>query len=348
MKKKIIIIACMVMAGIIVFFLKTSRDAGEFKTLTPHSNFNCTRVQNVPGPEDIAIDHSTGTAFVSSFNRREFMKGRLIQGAIFSYNLEGKPVLKNLTSDLKFDFFPHGISFFAAPYGRKFLFVINHQMKKNRVEIFEFRNDSLVHIETVTGDLMISPNDIAAAGPRQFYFTNDHGVRSELGRTLEDYLQLSGSNVVFFDGKKMRIAASGIAYANGIWVSEDGKTLHVAATTGRKFYEYSRSSDGSLTRVSEIDLGTGGDNIDIDAGGIIRLTSHPKLLTFMKHAEKEINASPSQILEIFKDGKGGYAFREIYLDPGNEISAASVASFYKKRILVGAVFENFFLDCTTK
>ncbi len=348
MKKKLIIITCIVVVAIAVFILKTIKDAGEFKTLTPHSGYSCVKVQNVPGPEDIAIDNSTGTAFVSSFNRREFMKGRLIQGAIFSYNLEGKPVLKNLTSALKFDFYPHGISFFAAPDGKKYLFAINHRKEKNCVEIFEFKNSALIHTETVTGDLMISPNDIAAVGPRQFYFTNDHGSKSEFSRTIEDYLQLPRSNVVFFDGKQLRVAAGGFRLANGIWAAKDGKRLYVATTTGRKFYEYLRSDDGSLTRVSESDMDSGCDNIDVDAGGTIRLASHPKLLTFVKHAENESNISPSQILEIFKDGKSGYTCREAYLDSGKEISAASVASAYKNRILMGAVFENFFLDCTMK
>jgi arylesterase/paraoxonase len=348
MKKKIIIIICIVLTGIAILILKTIRDAGEFATLTPHTNFKCTMVQNVPGPEDIAIDHSTGTAFISSFNRRAFMKGDLIQGAVFAYNLEGKPALKNLTAGLKIGFYPHGISFYAAPDGKKYLFVINHQKSKNSVELFEFRNNALVHLETVGGDLMISPNDVTAVGPRQFYFTNDHGSKSDFGKLLEDYLQLSRSNVAFFDGKKIRVVADGFAYANGIWAADDGKYLYVAATTGKKFYVYEHSSDGSLGSVSEIYLGTGADNIDIDSVGTIRAAGHPKMLTFLKHAKNESNKSPSQILEIVKDEKGKYAFKEIYLNLGDEISAASVASAYKKRLLVGSVFEDFFLDCTMK
>ena len=348
MKKKIIIVICILLTGITILVLKTIRDAGEFATLTPHADSKCTRVQNVPGPEDIAIDHSTGTAFISSFNRRAFMKGNLIQGAIFAYNLEGEPALRNLTAELKIGFYPHGISFYTAPDGKKYLFVINHQKSKNSVELFEFRNNALVHLETVGGELMISPNDVTAVGPRQFYFTNDHGSKSDFGKSIEDYLQLSRSNVAFFDGKKIRVVADGFAYANGIWAADDGKHLYVAATTGKKFYIYERSTDGSLGFVSEIYLGTGGDNIDIDSGGIIRVAGHPKMLTFLKHAKNEANKAPSQILQIVKDEKGGYAFKEIYLNLGDEISAASVASGYKKRLLVGSVFEDFFLDCTMK
>ena len=87
---------------------------------------------------------------------------------------------------------------------------------------------------------------------------------------------------------------------------------------------------------------------DIDSGGIIRVAGHLKMLTFLKHAKMKLTMPPSQILQIVKDEKGGYSFKEIYLSLGDEISAASVASVYKKRLLMGSVFEDFFLDCTMK
>ncbi len=348
MKKKIICIICVLLVVIAVLVLKTVHNAGEFTALAPHFDCSCVKVDNVPGAEDIVIDHATGTAFVSSFDRRAYMKGKLLQGAVFAYNLEGKPVLKNLTPDLEFGFYPHGMSLYVSPDGRKYLFVINHQKTKNRVEIFEFRNNVLAHLETVGGDLMISPNDVAGVGPRQFYFTNDHGSRSDFGRCFEDYLQLSRSNVAFYDGNKIRVVAEGFTYANGIWAADDGKHLYVAATTGKKFYVYQRSADGSLGSVSELHLGTGADNIDVDSGGVIRVAAHPKMLTFLKHAGDETKNSPSQILQIIKNEKDEYSFKELYLNQGEEISAASVAAAYRKRLLLGSVFENFFLDCTMK
>jgi arylesterase/paraoxonase len=348
MKRKIIIILCIVIAVLAVFMLKTFRDAGEFSALTPHATCACVKVNNVPGAEDIAIDNSTGTAFVSSFDRRSLMKGRFIQGAVYAYNLEGKPELKNLTAGLKFEFSPHGLSFYKNDDGRKYLFVINHRKLKNYIEIFEFKNNALAHLESVTGDLVMSPNDVAGAGPRQFYFTNDHGSASSFGSSIEDYLQLRRANVAYYDGKQFRIVADGFGYANGIWLSDNGKRVYLTTTTGKKFYDYDRFADGSLKRAAEISLGTGGDNIDIDGNGVIRVAGHPKLLTFTRHAKNENNKAPSQILEVIKDGKGGYSFREIYLNLGDEISAASVGAVYKKRLLVGSVFENFFLDCTMK
>jgi arylesterase / paraoxonase len=347
MKKKIWVIWAVVLGGIAVFILKTMKDAGEFKAIEPHSNCACAKVQNVPGPEDIAIDNSTGTAFISSFDRRASMQGNFRQGAIFAYNLLGKPELKNLTADLTMKFQPHGISFYIGLDGRKYLFVINHQPPRHFVEIFEFKNNNLVHLETVTGDLMISPNDVAAVGPRQFYLTNDHGSGTNWGRQIEDYLQLSRSNISYYDGTVLRKAAGDLAYANGIWATADGRNIYATSTIDKKLHVYDRDgATGSLKQVFELYLGTGGDNIDVDANGKILIACHPKLFSLMAHMKDETKKAPSQILELFKSDNGAYSFKEIYSNQGDEISAASVGAAYKKRLLIGAIFEDFFLDCT--
>jgi arylesterase/paraoxonase len=347
MKMKIFVILVVVFIGIAVFILKFIKDAGEFKTLEPHSNYACVKVLNIPGPEDIAIDNSTGTAFISSFDRRAFMQGNVKQGAIFAYNLSGKPALKNLTAGLTMKFQPHGISFYTGSDGRKYLFVINHQPLRHFVEIFELGNNTLIHLETVEGDLMISPNDVAAVGPRQFYFTNDHGSKSDGGKQIEDYLRLSRSNIVYYDGTSLRKVAGDLAYANGIWATADGKNIYATSTIGKKFHVYDRDGKtSSLTQVSELYLDTGCDNIDVDASGKIRVACHPKLLSFVKHVKDRTKKSPSQILEVFKSENGAYSFKEIYCNLGDEISAASVGAVYKNRLLTGAIFEDFFLDCT--
>lgn len=348
MKKKILIILCLVLAGIAALAIMTLRDAGEFQKLAPHSDCACVRVPGVPGAEDIAIDASTGTAFVSSFDRRAYIRGSVLQGAIYSYTLEGKPRLTNLTSNLKITFHPHGISLYRAPDGKKYLFVINHLPPLHNVEIFEYDNGTLAHRETVSDPLLISPNDIAAVGPRRFYCTNDHGSGPGFSATMEDFLRLPRSNIVYYDGGGARVVAGGISYANGIWAAADGKLLYASATTGKKFYVFRRGRSGALTLLHAIDIGTGGDNIDVDGRGFIRVTGHPKMLTFLRHAADEANRAPSQILEVSGGPESGYAFRETYLNGGDEISAASVAAGYRDRLLVGSVFEGFFLDCTVK
>jgi arylesterase/paraoxonase len=68
----------------------------------------------------------------------------------------------------------------------------------------------------------------------------------------------------------------------------------------------------------------------------------------MKHAKDRTKKAPSQILEVFKSDNGAYSFKEIYCNLGDEISAASVGAVYQNRLLIGAIFEDFFLDCKMK
>lgn len=349
MKKKIFIIPGLVVAGLAALVIMTLRDAGEFTEITPHFSHTCKTVRGVPGAEDIAIDASTGIAFISSQDRRAYVKeGKMLQGAIYSYTLEGEPRLKNLTAGLKIKFHPHGISFFHAPDGRRLLFVINHVQPGHRVEIFEYEKNTLVHRETVSDPLMVSPNDIAAVGPKSFFFTNDHGSGSAFAARMEDFLRLSRSNIVYYDGKVARVVAGDIAYANGIWATADGKLLYATATTGKKFYIFGRGPNGALRLIQALDMWSGGDNIDVDSSGTIRVTGHLKLLSFLRHAADETNKAPSHILELRRDPEGGYYFRETDLDDGELMSAVSVAAGYRDRLLIGSVFGSFFADCKAR
>ena len=42
------------------------------------------------------------------------------------------------------------------------------------IEIFLLQDDQLVHQKTVSDPALVSPNDLVAVGPEQFYVTNDH------------------------------------------------------------------------------------------------------------------------------------------------------------------------------
>jgi arylesterase/paraoxonase len=212
------------------------------------------------------------------------------------------------------------------------------------MEIFDYRDSTLVHRESIRGELMSSPNDVVAVGPRSFYVTNDHGNVSELGKTVEEYLQLARSHVLYYDGNDFKKAAQDIAYANGINVSHDGRTIYVAACVGLKINVYDRDiASGALTFKNEIPLGTGVDNIELDAEGNLWVAAHPQLLTFTRHAKDAAKKSPSEILKIGLSANGDYKIDQIYLNSGDEISASSVGAVFENRLLIGAVFENFFL-----
>ncbi len=344
------ITALVIVLAIAWRIIDTIRHAGEFKTLKPHFSGQAHKISGAVGAEDITIHPHTGVAFISSSDRRAIFRGEKTRGAIFAYDLNAaRPELKNLTTDFNKEFNPHGISLYIDENGAVSLFVVNHRADEDGIEIFDYHGGTLAHRESIRGELMNSPNDVVAVGPQSFYVTNDHGNVSALGRTVEEYLQLERSYVLYYDGQAFKKAANDIAYANGINVSHDGRTIYVAACVGLKIDVYARDlALGNLTLKKEIPLGTGVDNIELDADGNLWVAAHPQLLTFTKHAKDSTKHSPSEILKINLSENGDYKVDQIYLNDGKEISGSSVGAAFGDKLLIGTVFEKHFLFCEIK
>jgi arylesterase/paraoxonase len=335
------------------FILRTMYDAGEFKTLEPHYSGDCFSVDGVVGAEDITF-LKNGTALISSDNRRSRMNGSLAQGTIYQYRPKAKDQkLVNLRPKLDTGFHPHGISVYEHPDGKIFLAVVNHHSgglfnssEGHSIELFRYEVDSLFHIRSVSGPLMISPNDIVLINKDQFYVTNDHGSSSGLMQTLEEYLQLRRCNALFYDGKKFSVAASGLGFANGININRDGSLLYVAETIGKQLSIFSRDKNtNDLELIESIDFNSGVDNIEIDSDGNLWIGSHPKMYTFSRHMNDSTVLSPSQVYKVSLDQSNSYTIEEIYLNLGAELSGSTVAAFYDSTLLIGSVFESYFLDC---
>lgn len=351
---RILIVVIVVVLAVGLWVLDFLGDAGSFKEIEPHFDGTCRAVGGVVGAEDIVVDREHGVAYISSSDRRAAARGEAVRGAIYSFDLDtpgAEPV--RLLDDFDGDFRPHGISLWTAEgEDDARLFVVNHPLTGDAIEIFAIREGSLEHLETIRGDLLLSPNDVAAVGPREFYVTNDHGNRSGLGRALEDYLRLKRANVAYYDGEGFRVVADGIAYANGVNVSPSGDEIYVAATTGRAIYRYARDqTSGDLALEERVDVGTGVDNIDVDRHGNLWVAAHPQMLRFLAHARDPAERSPSQVLWLEAMprqggvGPNGERFLESYLSDGGELSGSSVGVAVGSRLLIGSVFEPHFLVC---
>jgi arylesterase/paraoxonase len=346
--KILLIIALIIVIGIGGFALKTFRDAGEFKEIKPHFSGQCRPVKGVQSSEDITIHAKTGLAFISSDDRRPlFQKRQGAQGAIFGYDLASpEPRLVNLTQAFRQEFHPHGMGLWVGKDGGVSLFVVNHRKTGHFIEIFDYSEGKLVHRDSISDPLMHSPNDVIPVDRRRFYVTNDHGNTTQLGRTLEEYLQLARSNVLYYDGRGFRVAAAELAYANGINLSPDGRTLYVAATVGGRIYAYDRDvNSGVLTRRHAVDTNTGVDNIEVDEAGNLWIGCHPKLLTFVKYSKDPNRLSPSQVIKLTPKGPASFQVTEVYLNDGKPLSGSSVAAVYKDKLLIGSVFDGSFLVC---
>lgn len=338
-------LAAVVIGGWFVWLLWM---AGEFRPLAPHFAGTCVQVNGIVGAEDITIHPATGVAYISAYDRRAVDAGEPGQGALYAYDLNRRvPQLVNLTPDAPEDFSPHGISLHVSQSGPDLLFAVNHAGGKHSIEIYELAPRALVHRKTIRDDLLISPNDIVAVDNQRFYVTNDHGSAPGFMRTLEEYLRLPRAGVVYYDGKTFRQVVSGLRYANGINASRDGGRVYVNSLLDMTLNVYDRDpATGALRPREEVPLGSGGDNIEVDAEGNLWIGAHPHLLTLARHRQDPGLPAPSQVIRVSPGPSGALAVTEIFLDLGERLSAASVAARRGNRLLIGPVWDRRFLDCT--
>ena len=328
---------------------RTYTSASPFYPIDPHFTGQCKPITGVIGAEDITIDHANQFAYISADDRRSVMANEPVTGGIYGLDLstpDASPVL--LTQRFSTDFHPHGIYLYQNNNGDDSLFVINHRNGgEQQIEIFDIKGvNRLIHRQTISYPELISPNDIIAISPTQFYATNDHGYPpGHFMQTFEDYLGLPLSTVSYYDGSKGSIVAEGLMYSNGIAIADDLKTLYVAEILSRRISIYDRDmSDGSLNKRGEIRVDTGADNLEWDDVGNLWLGAHPKPLDFAAHAKDETKRSPSQILKIDVKSENP-EFSEVYLSAGEDISASTVGAVSGDTLLIGSVFEGHILKC---
>ncbi len=340
-------VAAVIVLAVGGFALHLVWAAGQFKTLEPHFSGACTPVPGLLGAEDVTVHPGTGIAYVSATDRRSVMAGGPGRGAIYAYDLMSEsPRPKNLTPDADEDFRPHGLSLYIGDDGRNSLYVINHAAGRPTIEIYDLLGSALLHRGTLSDPLVVTPNDVVAVGHDRLYITNDHANASGLARTLEDYLRRSISTVVYYDGGHFSVAASGIRYPNGINVSRNGERLYVASTTGGVVLVFRIDPEsGGLEERGAIPIGSGVDNIEVDADGDLWIGAHAKLLTFVQHADDASRLAPSQVIRVSGPDADSPSVEEIFLSLGEDLSGSSVGSVYADRLLVGSVFDDGILDC---
>ncbi|NCP20397.1 MAG: hypothetical protein GW847_00175 [Zetaproteobacteria bacterium] len=316
---------------------------GAFKSI---NNFNLGKTEyiytNMAGTEDIDFDSKHQLLLISSSNRWASMlknENRIdnIYALDVNDTLNTNP--KRILNTFRGEFHPHGISIVQQD-SSTYVFVVNHNKKGSFVEKFLFKNGTLMHLKTYENDLMFSPNDVAAVTDSTFYVTNDHGYRSKFKQTLENYLQLPKSYLLYFDGTNYKKVVSGLKYANGVNLSNDKSEVYLATTTGQKLYIYTKSAQGTLKLRHYVNTHTGIDNITVDSQGDLWLAAHPKLLKFSQHAKDSTKISPSEVIRIHKLPNGIYKQEKIYLNNGLEISGTSVAYKFKNYIFIGDVFQH--------
>lgn len=316
------------------------RAFNQFAAIEPVALAGCQPVTGIAGPEDIEIDRTRGLAFISSLDRR----AARARGAIHLFDLEdplAETGWRDRTGGVPADFRPLGISYYEADGVRR-LFVVNEAGPS--VELYDVtESGDLAHLETFSESRILSPNSVAAAGPRAFYVSNDlrPGRNSPLAGL--HFLMSAGLGEVFYvNGPQSSLAADKLKFANGLALSPDGAKLYVAETAGKTVKVFDRNlKTGGLIEAATIPLDASPDNLTFDGEGALWIAALPKPLLLPRLKKDAGATAPSEVIKLAPDGTAATVFR----DDGSKQSAATVAARLGGKLLIGALYEQKFLYC---
>ncbi|MEP5610943.1 MAG: hypothetical protein ABJP45_01775 [Cyclobacteriaceae bacterium] len=341
MKKNLTVLVGLVVA-LLAFIAYTFISTGFFRDINNTESYEIIAEIPMLGAEDFSISYEDNFMIISQDDRAASLNGRKRKGGLYYLDLTSDRFEPFEISNFTSDFFPHGISLFKLDSAHYQILAVNHA-EGHSIEKFELFGDSLVHLESYRDETMISPNDVIALNEDSFYFTNDHGYTSKWGLLAENYLGLKISNVVYFDGN-FTVAASDIAYANGLNIDREKSELAVASPRDFKIKYYQIKGDGTLEFKRDLYVGTGVDNIEFDEDGNSWIGCHPSLLAFTAYANGANESAPSEIIMISKDE----SIEKIFENDGSLVSASSVAAPYKDLLFVGTVMDDKLLVMKAK
>ena len=317
----------------------------QFETITPVGNLDCTPVVGVYGPADIEPIPDSSSAYVSSFDRR----GDALRGALLRFDTDNpldNASWRDRTGGRPAAFEPMGIDLYRLrlPDGNWLnrLFVVN--LAGPEVLLYDVDNQGdLVLRERFSDPRLTSPNDVVATGPRSFYVTNDtaSGRQSMRGR-FDFLLGLRSGMVLQYDGNSWSDVASGLAFPNGLALSEDGETLYLAEMRAKSLARYHRDPETDvLTAMDAVQLDTFPDNLFIDRDGNVIIGTIPQPLSFSAYGRGLKDTAPSSVIRVSESG----IVETLFQDPGEVLSAATVGVEVNGHLLIGSRAADRFLMC---
>lgn len=311
---------------------------------------SCEALELGGSAEDIQLDRERGFAYLSLLDRKALVGGGNVQGTIVRVDLNAPELRAEAALETQPEHFrPHGLSLYIDAAGRRWLYALNHPLKRGeepeRVELFEELSPGRFrHVATFSDpERFVSPNDLVAVGPRQFYVANDKPAGGLLSAALQQ-LGIGASPLVYVDNGRAQIVARDIASGGGINVSPDGRRIYVSETAAQRIRVFEREPvTGDLTELERLPLGTSPDNIDVAPDGSLWIGAHANTLRLIQHFAAG-KPAPSQVLRLTLRG-GSAQQQDIFLDDGRLFSASSVGVSYGPLLLVGSITERKLLVC---
>lgn len=320
---------------------------GQFGEVTAGGTLDpaaCTPVVGIAGAGDIEPVPGTSAAYLAAFDRR----GGAERGQVLRFDTDDPldtDSWRDRTNGVPAAFVPSGLDLFETtlPDGRRLtrLFVVN--LAGPEVVLFDVDEAGDLGVaERFSDPGLTSPNDVVATGPRSFYVTNDTAAGRTTVRGKADFLLgLKTGSVMRFDGKRWSAAAGGLAFPNGLALSEDGETLHVAEMRAKRLIRYVRDpGTDQLSVGAKIDLPSFPNNLSVTSGDVL-VGGLPQPMETSAYGEGLRDTAPSELLRVDPDGVVETVFR----DPGEVLPGVTMGTRLGDLLLVGSRAADSFLMC---
>jgi len=313
----------------------------------------CEAIELYGSAEDIEIDYSNGTAYLSILDRKGLIQGKDVQGSIGRIDLKNMPwEIESVFSGEGLDNFrPHGLSLYGDT-----LVAINHPKERGiepeSIEMFLISETGVEHIKTLSSSLLESPNDLVLVAEDTLYIGNDSMFNSNISsfEKIQQQLGRPYSTIVFYDGIDMTIAAENLASVSGLNVTKEGYII-ASETNAKRIRVLKQLNDGKLEKLGSISLDGSPDNISVleDKINVAQVASVLSLIQHFVSLQKgEYKPSPSKIESlIFDSNKAKYLkTREVlFLSLGDDISTASVGVQWEDNLLIGSITDDKVYVC---
>jgi len=341
MKKILILVVILLVAG---HFAKILIDSGQFRKIQNQGFGSCKLRAEIPGAEDMEYSPAQKLIFVASDNRPQKGEKDKPSGGIYAFSPENNAPAHLVSPALPFPFHPHGLGLWEED-GNTRVFVVNHRGEESTIEVFDWMGGQLIHVRSFSHDVLVTPNDILATGAEEFFVSHDHGSRSHFAQTLEHFSRIGRGYLTRYDGTSFFVVDSGISFANGLSYDGKKKILYLAAMLEKAVRVYDLSNPAEPKQIHRIDLPAAPDNLALGSDGNLWVAAHPRLLTLKSHSETHSYPSPSVVIKITNPSTAKAMAKEVMIDDGKIIPAASIALPAAGKLFLGAIYDPRVLVC---
>jgi len=299
--------------------------------------------QAVLGVEDMAYDAPSQTLYLSAYDRRTHSEGGIYRLAVESEgtDLTVTPIIENIR--------PHGISLTRYDQGLTLDFIDrtgDKEEMKPVIRTLSWHDETpnlFVESAAYTTAELCASNDLVRVeriNPNDalIFVTQDHKACTLKAQKRENILSANQARVVTTRpiANTAETFSTGLAFANGITDSRDGRHIYVAETRAKQVTILSHDT-GEV--IGHVKLSGGPDNLTRESDDIY-VAIIPSLIKFLGVQKNESKRIKSRFAIITPDNTA-----TTYDVPASVISGATVAIKAGEYIWLGAGYDTAIARC---